>query len=203
MINSNDKNKYPTLELNRRVAPNIVLIGGTASGKSTIGFQLAKVLELGIFDLDDAIERSANMKISEIFSQRGEDGFRDLESDIINKIRGICNQVVITGAGAVERDENWKILKSLGTIICLATPTSEIIRRLVMRRDELEKRPLLSEAVAIEEREEREKFIADKLDGLLKRRVHRYEEADIVFSSSYVTAETCAHFIRKMLISKT
>ena len=202
MENTTTKNKIRSKVLNRLSVPNVVLVGGTASGKSTVGYQLSKVLELGVIDIDSLIEKSAGKPIHEIFKDHGEVGFRDIESDIIESVQSIRNHIVITGAGAIERDENWKVLKSLGPVVWLATPSSEVVRRLVMKPNELLKRPLLADGVRIEDRNEREKYLQSKLDELLERRKHRYEEADLSLSCSYVTAETCAQFIHAMLLEE-
>ncbi|SME95386.1 shikimate kinase [Pseudobacteriovorax antillogorgiicola] len=200
MESKKSKNKVRSKVLNRLSVPNVIIVGGTASGKSTVGYQLAKVLELGVVDIDDEIERVAAKPIHEIFRDEGEVGFRDQESAIIKSLTPIRNHVIITGAGAIERDENWETLGRLGPIVWLATPAAEVARRLVMKHDELSKRPLLAEAVRIEDRVEREKYLTAKLDEMMERRRHRYEGAELTLSCSYVTAETCAQFIKSMLL---
>ena len=54
-------------------------MGATASGKSTVGYQLSRLLGLGYIDLDEWIERKEGKTITEIFEQSGEEYFRELE----------------------------------------------------------------------------------------------------------------------------
>lgn len=152
-------------------------------------------------DLDALIEEEAGKPIHEIFKDSGENGFREIESNVISGLKSIRNHIIVTGAGAVESDENWRALKALGYVVWMATPSAEIVRRLVMKHSELSKRPLLAEAVNIEDKGEREKYLLQKLEELLERRSHRYEEANMVLSCSYVTAETCAQFIKARLLN--
>ena len=65
---------------------SIVLIGYMASGKSLIGKKLAKELECAFYDLDTFIEKQEGMKISEIFSKRGEVYFRKIESIFLKQL---------------------------------------------------------------------------------------------------------------------
>ena len=65
---------------------NIILVGMMGSGKSTIGFLLAKKLNLRFFDTDFIIEKKVKMKISEIFKKKGEIEFRNLEKKNRTKI---------------------------------------------------------------------------------------------------------------------
>ena len=197
-----DQNKIQSNRkvLNRLSVPNVTLVGGTASGKSTVGYQLARILDFGVVDLDEMIEKVAGKSIGELFKENGEQGFRTIESDVIQMIKGIRNHVIVTGGGAIESEENWKVLKGLGPVIWLATPTTEIVRRMLNKPSEIEKRPLLGDALFIEDKEERAKFLQGKLDEMMARRQERFDQADYTLSCSYVTVDTCAQFIKSMLI---
>ncbi|NRA67979.1 MAG: shikimate kinase [Pseudobacteriovorax sp.] len=192
--------KQPILGRNKQQhSSNIVLIGATASGKSTVGFQLARILDIGLIDIDEAIEAKSEKSIPEIFSELGEAGFRALEKEVLAGISSIRNHVIITGGGIIEDDDNWDLIKTLGPIVWLATPTTEVLNRLLDRPDELKKRPLLADAAMVEDRAARSQLIRDKLDMMMKRRESRFNQADFTLSCSYVTAETCAQFIKLRL----
>lgn len=178
----------------------MVLVGGTGCGKSTVGYQLAMLLDFGICDIDQVLELRTGKSIADIFSTEGEARFREMESDIIKEAGSIKNHVVVAGGGAIERDENWQILRGLGPVVWLATPTLEVAKRLAKRTDQLRQRPLLSEAAEIEDQREREHFLAAKLDELLQKRRYRYEEADYSLTCSFATPETCAQFIKSILL---
>ncbi|MBE7001370.1 MAG: AAA family ATPase [Ruminococcaceae bacterium] len=95
---------------------NIVLVGMPGCGKSTIGKQLAKALNKQFVDADAEITLDAQMNIPEIFAKFGEDGFRRIETQVLNKIGQMSNLVIATGGGCVTREENYPLLHQNGTI---------------------------------------------------------------------------------------
>lgn len=118
---------------------NIILIGPMGSGKSTIGNILAKKLGRDFQDSDHFIEKRTGVDIGRIFDIEGEDGFRDRESQALENLLNLDNQVVATGGGSVLRMENQTLLRSKGYIVFLDTSVNQQMQRL--RRDK--KRPLL------------------------------------------------------------
>ena len=118
---------------------NIILIGPMGSGKSTIGNILAKKLGRDFQDSDHFIEKRTGVDIGRIFDIEGEDGFRDRESQALENLLNLDNQVVATGGGSVLRKENQTLLRSKGYIVFLDTSVNQQMQRL--RRDK--KRPLL------------------------------------------------------------
>ena len=78
---------------------NLVLLGMMGSGKSTIGNLISKKLKLKFIDIDNAIEKKANMNIAEIFSKKGENFFRNLEEKITIKSLESSNNVISLGGG--------------------------------------------------------------------------------------------------------
>jgi shikimate kinase len=108
---------------------NIVLVGFMATGKSTIGRELASRLSLQMVDTDDLIEEKAGKTISAIFSGEGEAAFRDLESEIALKVSRLSGHVVITGGGIVLREKNMEALKKAGPVFCLTATAEEILKR--------------------------------------------------------------------------
>lgn len=94
----------------RRTKLNIALTGMPASGKSTIGMAVARMLNRRFVDTDIEIEKRTGTKISEIFKTGGEERFRDIETDIIRNISRENGLVISTGGGAILRDENVEAL---------------------------------------------------------------------------------------------
>ena len=78
---------------------NLVLLGMMGSGKSTIGNLISKKLKLKFIDIDNVIEKEANMNIAEIFSKKGENFFRNLEEKITIKSLESSNVVISLGGG--------------------------------------------------------------------------------------------------------
>ena len=80
------KNIIKQRVLDRTKFRNIIIVGATASGKSTVGYQLSRLLGLGYIDLDEWIERKEGKTITEIFEQSGEEYFRELEKKMIREL---------------------------------------------------------------------------------------------------------------------
>lgn len=98
---------------------NIVLIGMPGSGKSTVGRILAERTGKRFVDADTAIEEKAGCSIPHIFSERGEEAFRELETQVLNELGKQSGLVIATGGGCVTRDENYPPLHQNGRIFCL------------------------------------------------------------------------------------
>ena len=106
---------------------NIVLTGMPGSGKSTVGRVLARQLGRELVDTDTEIIRLAKKPIPEIFAQRGERGFRDLESQVIQEVSRRTGLVIATGGGAILREENVRSLRQNGRIYFLDRPAEDIL----------------------------------------------------------------------------
>ena len=87
-------------------ANNLYLIGYRATGKTTIARCLGVLLDRPTVDADDMIEARAGMPIKDIFAKVGEDGFRDIETDVIKDLSQRVENVVALGGGAVLRQQN-------------------------------------------------------------------------------------------------
>lgn len=118
---------------------NIYLIGLMGAGKTTIGRQLAKALQLPFYDSDKAIEEQTGVDIPTIFEYEGEEGFRDRELNMIQELTKIDGIVLATGGGAILKEENRDALKKNGFVVYLQCSVDKILQR--TRRDN--QRPLL------------------------------------------------------------
>lgn len=179
---------------------NVVLVGTTGSGKSTVGHYLARQLGFGFLDVDRFIESKAGKTVAAIFEQEGESGFRQREAAAIASMSRILNHVIVPGAGAVEDEENWARLKQLGIVVWLATPVTDIAHRLLMKPDELRRRPFLADAVQIESKDARREFLTQKIEEILNRRLPIYQKSDRVVVASHCTPEAAAHLIKQTIL---
>ena len=98
---------------------NIILIGMPGCGKSSIGAELADRMEREFADTDDLVVKAAGKSIPEIFSDNGEDAFRDLEQEALTEICKRSGVVVSTGGGIIKRKENLDTIRQNGVVIFL------------------------------------------------------------------------------------
>lgn len=120
--------------------PNhIYLTGMMGSGKSVTGKRLAAKMGYGFLDLDQMIQKKSGKTISQIFSAKGEDSFRDLESQVLKEASAHEMKVVATGGGTVLRAANVELMKATGRIIFLEASAETLWMRVKDNKD----RPLL------------------------------------------------------------
>lgn len=96
---------------------NIVLIGMPGCGKSTVGKLLAEKTGKTFVDADAEIEATANMAIPQIFAEYGEEGFRKIETQVLENLGKQSGLVIATGGGCVTRNENYSLLHQNGVIV--------------------------------------------------------------------------------------
>jgi shikimate kinase len=117
-------------------------VGLPGSGKSTIGRQLARRLDVQFFDSDLVIERHIGCSIREFFEREGEAAFRDLEEEVMSDLTQNSACVLSTGGGVILRTANRDHLRQRCQTVYLHSVPDEIFRRL--RNDQ--NRPLLQVA---------------------------------------------------------
>lgn len=142
---------------------NIFLIGMMGAGKTTVGRQLAPQLGYRFLDTDAVIEQLAGKTVNKIFTEDGEEAFRQLESQVLSEVSACTKLVVATGGGIVQRRFNWSYLHH-GLIIWLDAPVEVLIEHL--KNDDT--RPLLQD-----------KEPKQALQKLLNQRRNIYAEADL------------------------
>ncbi len=96
---------------------NIILVGMPGSGKTTIGKIIAERLGRRFVDTDGLIRERCGCEISEIFAEKGEKYFRDVEAEVISEVSKETCLVIATGGGAVLRAENADALSQNGRLI--------------------------------------------------------------------------------------
>jgi len=117
----------------------IACVGLPGSGKSTIGKQLAKRLDVKFVDSDQVIEQRIGCSIREFFEREGEPAFRDLEETVIDELTLSGSCILSTGGGAILRPLNRRYLHERTQTVYLHSAPEEVFRRL--RNDQ--NRPLL------------------------------------------------------------
>lgn len=152
-------------ELARRLQGlNIYLVGMMGAGKSAVGRPLAAALGYRFLDADSALEQAAARPIPAVFAEEGEEGFRKLETAVLDRIAGFHSLVVATGGGVVTRPVNWGHLHQ-GVVVWLDAPETLLLARL---RADPTPRPLLNDPDP-----------AGRLASLLEARRPLYAQADL------------------------
>ncbi len=144
----------------------IFLIGYMGCGKTTLGKALASEMKKEFIDLDTYIERRFHASVKQIFAQRGEDGFRDVEHRMLCEIADFENVVVACGGGTPCYFDNMDYMKETGVTIYLKASPATIINHYKMSRTV---RPLLQNKSP----EELKDFITTQLED----RAPFYEKA--------------------------
>lgn len=172
--------------MNQKVISHpVFLCGMMGSGKSTIGEQLAKELDVPFTDLDALIEESEEMSIPEIFNQKGEEGFRDIEKKQLLNIAGSAEGVVALGGGSLQNQMIVDHLKLYGWLIYLDASQAEIMNRL----SEGSGRPMLDDS----------KELSERISSLFDERLTFYEQAHFSIQTEKKSVEKIATEIVKKL----
>ena len=120
---------------------NIYLVGPMGSGKTTIGNELAKELDLNFYDSDKEIELKTGVEIPYIFEKEGEVGFRIREMQIIQDLTKLKSIVLSTGGGSIISEKVRENLKNTGIIIFLEAS----IEKQLLQTSYNDNRPLLED----------------------------------------------------------
>lgn len=166
--------------------PNIVLIGFMGSGKSTVGRALAEHMQYAFLDTDSYIEAREGMTIPEIFEQKGESYFRELETTVLHELlKNTHNTIVATGGGLPLAKENSNLLSQLGIVVYLKAGEDTIYNRV----KDSGNRPLLQ----VENPRQRIRELLAKRDGI-------YENvSDEVLVTDSLTIDQVIGKIRKLV----
>ncbi|MDD6853902.1 MULTISPECIES: shikimate kinase [Prevotella] len=103
--------------------PRIILLGYMGAGKTTVGKALAKALNLQFYDLDWYIENRMHMTVKQIFDERGEEGFRKIEHNMLHEVAEFEDVVISCGGGTPCFFDNIDYMNQQGeTVYLKATP---------------------------------------------------------------------------------
>lgn len=123
----------------------IFLVGFMGAGKTTVGRELARRIDMPFFDLDELIETSESSSVKEIFAAKGERYFRGRERDLLRSTKPLSRAVIATGGGTFTFDENIHFIRSEGVSVYLSAPLHLLTSRVGSKADD---RPLFGDEVA-------------------------------------------------------
>ncbi|MBH5316807.1 shikimate kinase [Paenibacillus sp. GSMTC-2017] len=157
-----------------KISYKLILIGFMGTGKSSVSRLLAEQLGCARIDVDEEIERSENKKISAIFEIDGEEGFREIESRVLQRLLTTSEvSVIATGGGAVLRDSNRQDMLDNGYVVALKASPDQIVSRVMND----ESRPLLNGDVH------------SRVSSLLEQRKTAYDFAHCTIDTTELTVE--------------
>ena len=165
----------------------IALVGLMGVGKSSVGRRLANALNMPFRDADAEVEAAAGRSVSDIFTDLGEQAFRDGERRVIARLLDQEPHVLATGGGAFMNEQTRALVRSRAISVWLKTDLDVLARR-VARKDS---RPLLAGKDPLE-----------VLQAQAELRYPAYGEADVIVETGdaahHVTVDQviralCAH----------
>ncbi len=118
----------------------IILIGYMGAGQSTVGKALSKELGIIFYDLDWYIESRMRKTVSQIFAERGEEGFRKIEYNMLHEVAEFEDVIISCGGGTPCFFDNMDYLNQQGQVVYLKADPEVLYKHLLMARVE---RPLL------------------------------------------------------------
>lgn len=145
---------------------NIALIGFMGCGKSTIAGMMKKMFGMDVVEMDQIISEREEMSIPDIFADKGEEYFRNLETELLVELQSRRNVVISCGGGVPMRECNVEAIKKSGRVVLLTASPETILKRVQGNHD----RPLL----------EGKKNVAYIEELMEKRREKYFAAADVV-----------------------
>ena len=170
-----------------KTLPIIVLVGLMGAGKSRVGRELARLLDVPFVDADHEIEKSAGMPVADIFAEFGEGAFRQGELKVMERLLSGPPIVLAAGGGAFIQPAVRSAIKKNGVSVWLKAD----LETLVARTRRTTHRPLLQGVDR-----------AQKLRELMDVRYPIYAEADITLLTDKQTPQTMARRIRRELAAQ-
>ena len=128
----------------------ILLIGFMAAGKTTLGKALARELGLQFIDLDHYIENRYRSTVSQLFAERGEEAFRQIERNMLHEVAEFEDVIIATGGGTPCFFDNIDYMNGQGTTVFLEASVDTIHTRLTIARTQ---RPLVAQKTSDELRD--------------------------------------------------
>lgn len=155
--------------------PHLVMVGLPGAGKSTVGRMVAEKLGRTFLDFDAEIERREGMPISQIFGERGEGGFRELEKKLTEELKEFGNMILAPGGGWITDPNVVALIRPPAKMVYLRVRPETALKRLA---GEAGSRPLLNRPDPLGE-----------LNKLFEARKALYQGADLEVGTELLTVQ--------------
>lgn len=187
---------FVSMKANGHNMQPIFLVGFMCSGKSTLGVELARQMNLRFIDLDDYIEQRQGATIVELFARIGEARFREIETEALREVSRLHDVVISCGGGTPCHGSNMALMNRLGTTVWLTTGTERIVSRLCLPEHRV-KRPATADLT--------DEQITQMVHDTLSKREPYYSQAQLKFDSTRIetaeeTIETAAQ-LKELLLA--
>ena len=170
----------------------VIIIGYMGSGKTTLGRALSRSLHLPFYDLDWYIEMRYHRTVAQLFAEKGEEGFRELERNMLHEAAEFEDIVLSCGGGTPCFFDNMDYIRSVGESVYLKATPEVLAQHLKMRKVE---RPLLQG--------KSEDELLDFIRTSLKEREPYYLKAehviDVTLLDNYDKLQISVQLIREAL----
>ncbi len=155
----------------------IFLIGYMCSGKTTLGRVVAEAMGIEFIDLDHYIENRYRKSVSDIFAEKGEEFFRELERKTLREVGEFENSIIACGGGTPCHYDNMEYMNGAGLTIYLNSSIESLSKRLCVPSSK-RKRPLIAKMSDVE--------VTEFLKRTIKSRAEQYGQSQITFDSSQI-----------------
>jgi shikimate kinase len=170
----------------------IIIIGYMGAGKTTVGKALSRALGIPFYDLDWYIESRMRKTVSQIFAEKGEEGFRRIEYNMLHEVAEFENVIISCGGGTPCFFDNMDYLNSQGETIYLKATPEVLYKHLRMGKTE---RPLLKNKTP----EEMQRFITEQLQQREPYYSKSRHTLDVNLLDTYEKINISVASIRRML----
>lgn len=175
----------------------IFLIGYMGCGKSTLGRALGRTTGLQFIDLDNYIELRFHKTVSELFAEKGESGFREIERNMLHEVADFQNVIIACGGGTPCFFDNMDYMSEHGTTVFLDASIGKLHSRLMRGRG---KRPLIAQ--------KNDEELLAFIEEALSKRMPYYRKAKVTFKTDLLESEceisdTVARFVKELALEAT
>jgi shikimate kinase len=171
----------------------IYLIGYMGAGKTTVGKELARQMDLSFIDLDHYIEARYYKTVRQLFEEKGEAAFRTIECNLLHEAGAFEDVVISTGGGAPCFFDNMWYMNQTGATVYLKVSSEELAKRLALVKHT---RPVLKGLSG----EKLKQFITANVE----KRDTWYKQASVIFDAEKMLTDhdvyEIAHALKELLL---